>query len=163
MIQKLPQFARGFLASAIVRGRSMTISRRGLVAGLASLIAAPAIVRAESLMPVKAILVPRQLGTVPIKAEGAVIQPLFWKIEGIGTNGCWVGSTVLPVGTKLDPLNRALLEYEEVTSVTQFNPGSYKTENFLTEPMYPQKSWMRDYYDWKDQDDSQLPVERPPL
>ena len=33
------------------------ISRRGLVAGLASLIAAPAIVRAESLMPVKRVVI----------------------------------------------------------------------------------------------------------
>jgi hypothetical protein len=33
----------------------MLISRRGLITGLASLVAAPAIVRASSLMPVKAI------------------------------------------------------------------------------------------------------------
>lgn len=36
----------------------MILSRRGILTGLASLIAAPAIVRAESLMPVRGIIMP---------------------------------------------------------------------------------------------------------
>jgi len=46
------------MARSVVRS-GMLLSRRGLITGLASFLAAPAIVRASSLMPVKAVPAPQ--------------------------------------------------------------------------------------------------------
>lgn len=43
----------------------MNLSRRGFLAGLAATIAAPAIVKAEILMPIKKIIMPNELGWLP--------------------------------------------------------------------------------------------------
>lgn len=53
----------------------MMLSRRGLIAGLGALLAAPAIVRASSLMPVKAFASPYMpyMGLAQLKQEGAPV------------------------------------------------------------------------------------------
>lgn len=49
----------------------MTLSRRGLITGLVSLVAAPAIVRVASLMPVKVMEV-EEYGVSPLISTGAL-------------------------------------------------------------------------------------------
>lgn len=63
----------------------MIIKRRAFLAGLASVFAAPAIVRAESLMPVRSILVPRLPFPCSV-AEGDLIV--------VGVAGMAMGMTI---------------------------------------------------------------------
>jgi hypothetical protein len=57
----------------VARGRATMIHRRGLITGLISLVAAPAIVRASSIMPVRAIL-----PTAPDLVREVYFRPGTW-------------------------------------------------------------------------------------
>ena len=77
------------LARATHIGSAMSLAiptRRGFITGLVGLIAAPAIVRASSLMPVKAWPLERILGLPPMYIEGGnylsdSVQ-IAWKLDG---------------------------------------------------------------------------------
>jgi len=62
----------------------MTLTRRGLIVGTASLLAAPALVRAQALMPVSARHVP-----VLVDLSG-VARETWWGDRVVARKSCWV-------------------------------------------------------------------------
>jgi len=88
----------------------MILSRRGILTGLASLIAAPAIVRAENLMPVRGIIMPFK----PILTSHGIVSI---KTAGSG----WIEITELsPI---LSPSGRPVYVTRVVPTVTRFPDG----------------------------------------
>ena len=79
---------------------AIQISRRGLIGGFASLLAAPAIVRASSLMPVKALATPSK-AVVWTPSNGFVVGDLIRFVNGRPMKmGGTIDATVLGVVTR---------------------------------------------------------------
>jgi hypothetical protein len=82
MMGHLPSDKCKVISLTLVLGGSMLTRRRIFIGGIASVICAPAIVRAESLMPIRALIVPMQ----PIHA-GFVERLRFHWMEQVLKNG----------------------------------------------------------------------------
>lgn len=79
------------------------ISRRGLLVGLGSLLAAPAIVRASSLMPVRAIV---PVVTVPVEPFTHTADALVHATERVLYQ--WVDARVFGTGAWGEPLSETI-------------------------------------------------------
>jgi hypothetical protein len=96
----------------------MTVSRRGLLSGLVGLVAAPAIVRASSLMPVKAYAAP--LGTPSTNTWGEKLTNNFLLNDTTSLPSEFIGWSPVfdPSGKRITQGGLVLMERPDVHPVT---------------------------------------------